>query len=233
MNDPYYFVRLDPGETHDTIIFGGQDHKTGQADDTREPYARLDAMLRQFLPKAEVTHRWSGQVIETRDRMPYIGETSKGQFAITGFCGNGLTFGTVGAMMARDAATGRSNPWSSLFDAGRTRVAQGLWDYLKENKDYPYYMIRDRFAGAEGKSLRAVHAGEGRLIDLRGKRVAAYRSPRGRLSVLSPVCPHLGCHVAWNEAEATWDCPCHGSRFAATGEVMRGPAESGLASMKD
>lgn len=228
LDEPYYFVRLQPGITHDTIIFGGQDHKTGQADDTRERFLKLETMLKRFAPDARVTHRWSGQIIESRDRLPYIGETSERQFAITGFCGNGLTFGTLGAMMARDAAIGQANPWSSLFDAGRTRVAMGLWNYVNENKDYPYYLIRDRFAGAEGKSLRAVKAGEGRLIDLRGKRVAAYRRPNGHLSVLSPVCPHLGCHVAWNEAESTWDCPCHGSRFSATGALMRGPAESDL-----
>jgi glycine/D-amino acid oxidase-like deaminating enzyme/nitrite reductase/ring-hydroxylating ferredoxin subunit len=228
LQEPYHFVRLSPGEAHDTIIFGGQDHKTGQADDTSAHYEKLEALLERLIPGAEVTHRWSGQVIETRDRLPYIGETSKNQFAITGFCGNGLTFGTLGAMMARDAATGKLNPWSELFDAGRTQVARGLWNYLKENKDYPYYLIRDRFAGAEGKSLREVRAGEGRLLDWRGKRVAAYRGKTGRLTVLSPVCTHMGCHVDWNETESTWDCPCHGSRFTAKGKVMAGPAETDL-----
>jgi glycine/D-amino acid oxidase-like deaminating enzyme/nitrite reductase/ring-hydroxylating ferredoxin subunit len=229
--DPYHYVRIVPHDRYDTIILGGGDHKTGQVHDTPQRYARLEALLHQFLPGATVSHRWSGQVIETRDGLPYIGETTKGQFTITGFGGNGITFGTLGAMMARDAVSGQRNPWAELFDAGRTRIAQGLWNYIKENKDYPYYMIRDRFAGAEGKSLRAVPAGEGRVIDLRGNRVAAYRSPEGRLSLMSPVCPHLGCHVGWNPAQATWDCPCHGSRFAATGDVLRGPAEEGLRSL--
>jgi len=228
LSDPYHFVRLEPRPTHDVVIFGGEDHKTGQVEDTAERPDRLKSLLHRFLPNAEVIRAWSGQVIATRDGIPYIGETSPHQFAITGFGGNGITFGTMGAMMARDCATGRTNPWSALFDVGRTRVTKGLWDYLKENKDYPYYMIRDRFAGAQGRSLRAVPAGEGRIIDLRGDRVAAYRDAAGALSVLSPVCPHMGCHVAWNSAESTWDCPCHGSRFAATGALMRGPAEQGL-----
>jgi hypothetical protein len=78
------------------------------------------------------------------------------QFAATGFSGNGMTFGTLGAMMARDWVVGAANPWSELFDLGRTKVRGGLWDYLKENKDYPYYLIRDRFAGAQGKSTRSI-----------------------------------------------------------------------------
>jgi glycine/D-amino acid oxidase-like deaminating enzyme/nitrite reductase/ring-hydroxylating ferredoxin subunit len=232
MSDPYHYVRLDPHDSYDTIIFGGQDHKTGQEPDTRARYAALEHTLRRWLPDVEITHRWSGQVIETRDQLPYIGETSPRQFAITGFCGNGITFGTLGAMMARDCATGRGNPWAELYDAGRTRVAKGMWDYLRENKDYPYYMVRDRFAGAEGRSLRAVPCGEGRIIDLRGKRLAAYRDANGRFSLLSPICPHMGCQVAWNTAESTWDCPCHGSRFSATGDIMRGPAEQGLKSLE-
>ena len=232
MGDPYHYARLDPHEAHDTIIFGGRDHKTGQAPDTRDRFTQLEQALRLWMPGADVTHRWSGQIIETRDGLPYIGETSPRQFTITGFGGNGITFGTLGAMMARDAATGRSNPWAALYDVGRTRVAQGLWDYLKENKDYPYYMVRDRFAGAEGRSLRAVPCGDGRIIDLRGSRIAAYRDAQGRFSLLSPICPHMGCQVAWNSAESTWDCPCHGSRFSATGAVMGGPAEQGLKSLE-
>ena len=228
LSEPYHYVRLEPHPRHDVVIFGGEDHKTGQVKDTAERPDRLGSLLHRWLPDAVVTRAWSGQVIETRDGLPYIGETSPRQFVITGFGGNGITFGTLGGMMARDAATGRPNPWATLFDVGRTSVAKGLWDYLKENKDYPYYMIRDRFAGAEGRSLRAVPAGEGRIIDLRGDRVAAYRDAGGALSVLSPVCPHMGCLVAWNAAESTWDCPCHGSRFSATGDVMSGPAEKGL-----
>ncbi len=188
----------------------------------------VEETLRSLLPQAKVTHRWSGQVIETRDGLPYIGETSPKQFAITGFSGNGLTFGTLGAMMARDAATGQSNPWRELFDIGRTRVAKGLTDYVSENKDYPYYLIRDRFAGADGKSLRAIPRGQGRLLELDGDRVAAYRDEDGTVTLLSPVCTHLGCLVNWNSAEASWDCPCHGSRFTATGKVIGGPAEKPL-----
>jgi Rieske Fe-S protein len=107
-------------------------------------------------------------------------------------------------------------------------VLGGTWDYIKENLDYPYYLIKDRFRAAEGESARNLKRGEGKILKLNGKRVAAYRDPHGKLIRLSPICTHLGCMVGWNQAEKTWDCPCHGSRFQATGEVLAGPAEAPL-----
>jgi Rieske Fe-S protein len=177
-------------------------------------------------------HRWSGQVIETPDGLPYIGETEKNQFAATGFSGNGMTFGTLSAMMASDRATGRANPWADLFDPARKKIRGGAWDYIRENKDYPYYLVRDWFAGVEGRSLRSVHRGEGKILERSGQRVAAYRAPNGQTSVVSAVCTHMGCVVDWNTAERTWDCPCHGSRFKTDGSVIAGPAESPLEKRK-
>jgi Rieske Fe-S protein len=115
-----------------------------------------------------------------------------------------------------------------LFDTGRTKIRHGLWDYVTENKDYPYYLVRDRFAAAEARTLRAVKRGEGKILDRDGSRVAAYRDADGQVTLRSAVCTHMGCEVGWNTAERTWDCPCHGSRFKPTGEVLAGPAESPL-----
>jgi glycine/D-amino acid oxidase-like deaminating enzyme/nitrite reductase/ring-hydroxylating ferredoxin subunit len=226
--DPYHYLRVDRHRGFDYAIFGGNDHKTGQVEDTDARFRSLEAKAAALLPQFEITHRWSGQVVETNDGLPYIGETSSRQFAGTGYAGNGMTFGTLTAMMARDAVEGRGNPWAGLFDVGRTKVKGGLWDYVKENADYPYYLIRDRFAGAEGQSLRAVKRGEGKILELDGEKVAVWRSRTGTVTQLSPVCTHMGCLVAWNPAEETWDCPCHGSRFKPAGEVLAGPAEAPL-----
>jgi Rieske Fe-S protein len=176
----------------------------------------------------DVTHRWSGQVIETPDGLPYIGETAARQFTGTGFSGNGMTFGTLTGMMAADHLLGQKNPWSELFDPDRKKVRGGLWDYLRENKDYPYYLVRDRVAGAEGRSVRTVRRGTGRILNLNGQHVAVYRDDSGATTRRSAVCTHMGCLVDWNDAERTWDCPCHGSRFKADGAVISGPAESPL-----
>ena len=225
---PYHYLRLEPHRDHDLVIFGGEDHKTGQVLDTAACYRRLEDTLSALIPGVEVAHHWSGQVIETADGLPYIGRVVDHQYAATGFGGNGLTFGTLGAMIATDAILGRPNPWLELFDPGRTAIGRGVWRYLKENADYPYYRLRDRFAGAESRSLRAPRRGHGKVIEQHGEKLAIYRDPSGAASVRSARCPHMGCVVGWNQVERTWDCPCHGSRFTAEGEVISGPAEAPL-----
>jgi Rieske Fe-S protein len=226
---PYRYVRLDRAAGSVRAIAGGEDHKTGQLEDGRAPFEALERWLVGMLPSARVTHRWSGSVIETPDGLPVIGEVAQGQFAATGFAGNGLTFGTLAAMILSDAIAGsRPNPWARLVDPDRSLIGRGAWNYVRENADYPYYLARDLFAGRSGRPLRALKPGEGALVTVDGKTIAASRDDQGRLSLLSPVCTHLGCRVAWNETEHTWDCPCHGSRFDATGEVLSGPAEHPL-----
>ena len=226
--DPYHYLRVEPRRDYDLVIYGGEDHKTGQEADTPACYRRVEEHLLKIVPGAVVTDRWSGQVIETPDGLPYIGQTAEHQYAATGYAGNGLTFGTLSAMLMSDAILQQSNPWAELFDPARKALTRGLWDYVKENVDYPYYMIRDRFAGAEGRSLRAVKRGQGKIVEHKGAKVAAYRDPAGAIILRSATCTHMGCTVGWNPAEHTWDCPCHGSRFTPAGEVISGPAEAPL-----
>jgi Rieske Fe-S protein len=230
-SDPYFYLRLARRGPPDYVIFGGEDHKTGQ-EHGQAAYQRLQRALLQRLPMAHVQHRWSGQVVETNDGVPFIGEVAPQQFLATGFAGNGMTFGTLSAMMAADAFEGRSNPWSELFSPKRKKLKGGTWSYLKENADYPYYLLRSRLAGAERKSVAGLRRHQGAILNVDGKKVAAYRDGDGRLFLRSPVCTHLGCIVAWNRAEQTWDCPCHGSRFRPTGEVLTGPAEQPLEELK-
>ena len=226
--EPYDYLRIDRHGDFDYLIYGGEDHKTGQKKATTKAYARLLARLQKIIPKANIDHRWSGQVICTPDGLPYIGENAERQFIATGYCGNGITFGTVAAMMARDWIAGRKNPWTDLFAVDRKKIKGAAWNYLRENKDYPYYMIKDRLARPEADSVRGLKPGEGMIIGSRAKKVAAFRDRNGNIHRLSPVCTHLGCLVRWNAAESTWDCPCHGSRFKPTGEVIAGPAEEAL-----
>jgi glycine/D-amino acid oxidase-like deaminating enzyme/nitrite reductase/ring-hydroxylating ferredoxin subunit len=226
---PYDYLRVDPHRDFDYLIYGGEDHKTGQKKQTAKAYARLLARLKKIIPEASIDHRWSGQVICTPDGLPYIGENAERQFVATGYCGNGITFGTVAAIMARDWVTGRKNPWTDLFAVDRKKINGATWNYIRENKDYPYYMIKDWIARPEAESVRDIKRGQGMVVGSRGKKRAVFRDRNGDLHELSPVCTHLGCLVRWNPAESTWDCPCHGSRFKTTGEVIAGPAEDALA----
>lgn len=229
-NDPYQYLRVDRRAESDYAIFGGEDHKTGQARNTETCFRKVATAFLKLVPQAKIDHRWSGQVIVANDGLPYIGTNEAHQFIATGFCGNGFTFGTIAAVMARDWITGVKNPWRDLFSPDRKKVRGGTWDYLRENKDYPYYLIQDRFRSPEGKSVRAVKRGEGKILKLGGKKLAIYRDDRGRIKKMSAVCTHMGCLVRWNQADATWDCPCHGSRFSPAGKVLGGPAETPLPS---
>ena len=228
-NDPYQYLRVHRQDGEDYAILGGEDHKTGQVERTESRYERLETALRQIAPEAIVDHRWSGQVIETNDGLPFIGEFSPGQFIATGFAGNGMTFGTLSAMMATDWAARKKNPWSDLFAPSRKKIKGGAWDYLKENVDYPYYLAKTRLTPAEGESLSELAPGEGKILRLKGRKMAVYRDASGRVQKRSATCTHMGCIVRWNSAETTWDCPCHGSRFRTDGSVISGPAESPLA----
>jgi nitrite reductase/ring-hydroxylating ferredoxin subunit/flavin-dependent dehydrogenase len=226
-SDPYFYLRIDQRASGDYAIFGGLDHKTGQADNPQSRFDELEQRLKKIIPEARTERRWSGQVIESNDGLPYIGETAPSQFAATGFCGNGMTFGTLAAMMACDAVEGRQNPWKELFAMERKTLSSG-WNYLRENFDYPYYLLRDRLAGSESGQPEDLDRGCGKVLSINGQRVACSRDRSGRLNYVSAICSHMGCVVHWNNAAETWDCPCHGSRFEPTGKVIAGPAEQGL-----
>jgi Rieske Fe-S protein len=143
-----------------------------------------------------------------------------------------MTFGCLAGLMACDAALGKKNPWQDLFSVSRTNIRGGTWDYVKQNSDYPYYIVADRFSRAEGDSFDDVAPGEGKILAIDGKRVACSKDDRGNVCAVSAVCTHMGCFVHWNQAERTWDCPCHGSRFHPSGEVLAGPAETPLESVE-
>jgi nitrite reductase/ring-hydroxylating ferredoxin subunit len=227
-NDPYEYLRIEEHEDHLYAIFGGEDVKTGQERNTEEVFDKLSRRLHELLPQAAIDRRWLGQVVETDDGMPFIGENEEREFIATGFCGNGFTLGTLSALMARDRYLGRGNPWYSLLAVDRSPFHGGTWRYVQENVDYPYYFLRDRLRRPETESMDEVGRSEGRIVGYQGKKVAAYRDDAGQLTLLAPQCTHLKCLVKWNSADRTWDCPCHGSRFRPTGEVLSGPAEQPL-----
>src|SRR6266513_4305607 len=201
--EPYDYMRIDRHEDFDYVIFGGEDHKTGQAEAEDNCYNNLLLRLLRILPDAHIENRWSAQAIDTNDGLPFIGENADRQFIATGFCGNGITFGTVSAMMARDWATETKNPWTELFAVDR-KMVRGIWDYLKENKDYPYYFVKDRLQRAEANSVRELKRGAGMIVQSKSGKLAAYRDSKGTVHKRSAICPHMGCIVRWNKAEKTW-----------------------------
>jgi glycine/D-amino acid oxidase-like deaminating enzyme/nitrite reductase/ring-hydroxylating ferredoxin subunit len=240
--DPYHYVRLqtvrgqygDP--THDVLIVGGEDHKTGQAEDFDARFRRLEEWTRERFPSVEsIEYRWSGQVMEPVDGLAFIGRNpldSDNVFIATGDSGNGMTHGTIAGRLLTDLILGRENAWATLYDPARMTLRAGL-EYARENLNVAA-QYTDYLTGGEVESAEEITPGAGAVVRRGLKKIAAYRDEEGTLHERSAVCTHLGCVVGWNDKEKTWDCPCHGSRFdARDGHVVNGPANEGLAAIDD
>ena len=225
IDDPYHYIRSAEFNGIPHLIIGGEDHKTGHDEHTSAHFAKLEDWARERFNIDQVSHRWSGQVVEPVDGLPYIGRNSLSDhsFVATGFSGTGLTFGTVAGMLISDLILGIQNPWAEVYEATRVKPLAGIKDYLTENIDYPTRMIGDRMGAAQETDTHRLRENQGAIVSIGGKKVAAYRDPQGELTVLSPVCPHMGCYVHWNDAETSWDCPCHGARFGPKGHLLNGP----------
>src|SRR5690606_3145136 len=227
---PSHYLRIQPAEEADLLIVGGEDHKSGQADDTAERHARLEAWARERFPfMGEVGWRWGGQVMESLDYLGYIGRNPMDDdnvYVATGDSGMGLTHGTIAGMLLSDIIAGYENPWAGLYDPAR-KPLRAAREFAAENANVAR-QYADWVTGGEVDSAAEVAPGSGALIRRGLHKVAVYRDPSGQLHERSAACPHLGCVVHWNAAEKTWDCPCHGSRFDALGKVINGPANVDL-----
>jgi glycine/D-amino acid oxidase-like deaminating enzyme/nitrite reductase/ring-hydroxylating ferredoxin subunit len=227
--DPYHYTRWQDTSEGTFLIVGGEDHRVGEEEDTEGSFERVASYARQYFGERAERHRWSGQVLEPHGGLPLIGG-SDDVYISTGYAGQGMTFGTAGAMLVTDLVLGLKNPWADVFDPSRNRPHITTREFITENLHFPAHLAVDRLtsAGVEARSTEDVARGEGKILKIDGKKVAAYRDDTGALHCLSPICTHMKCDVAWNNAERTWDCPCHGSRFTPTGDVLNGPAHEPL-----
>lgn len=208
------------------VMMVGGKHKTGQKDDPEAAFARLEDILQSRFDAGPAEFRWSAQQYRAADHLPYIGPSigSERLLLATGFAGDGLTFGTLASMIIADHIAGRRNPHADLYTPRRFTPLKSAGSFLKENLNVASYYVKDHIKGGEVSQLSEVPRGEGRIVDLAGDKLAVYRDDAYQLHVVSPVCTHLKCIVHWNQAERSWDCPCHGSRFATDGAVLEGPA---------
>jgi glycine/D-amino acid oxidase-like deaminating enzyme/nitrite reductase/ring-hydroxylating ferredoxin subunit len=212
------------------IQVGGQGHKPGlPGEDESERYDVLERFLREHWPAAgPVEYRWSTQDYMSVDRVPFVGRLNRRSehvFVATGFSKWGMTGGTVAAEILADTVLGRENPWASLYDSKRRAPAPKL---VRENAPAGLLFFKQRFVRGEQRSPDELAPGEGAILRVGGLKRAVYRDDSGAVHVLSPVCRHLWCYVEWNEAERTWDCPCHGSRYTGEGRLLQGPSVQDL-----
>ena len=231
---PYHYTRLFDTGQGIFLIVGGEDRDVGNEDNDQERYEALEQYCRVRFGVTTFSHRWSGQINEPADMLPFIGESSHGKnvWMSTGYSGTGMTYGTLSAMLLADFALGRENRFAKLYDPARKNVGSILENVVTKVTEIPKRLIEKvTHSDVEATSVAEVGEGEGKIVSAGGIKCAVARID-GELRALDPTCTHMGCTVAWNGAEKSWDCPCHGSRFDTHGEVLNGPATAPLAQPK-
>jgi Rieske Fe-S protein len=224
---PVHSIRSHELDGRSWLLVGGESHKTGQAD-AAERYRRLEEWARERFG-IEPELRWATQDQMPVDGVPFIGPVdplSRNVYVATGFRKWGLAMGTAAGELLAALVDGREHPWAELFDTLRLRPRASATGFVKENLNVALRFFGDRVLKRAG--IGSIPPGEGRIVGSGLGQRAVYRAEDGTLHSLSARCTHLGCIVSWNSGEKTWDCPCHGSRFGARGEVIMGPAVSPL-----
>jgi Rieske Fe-S protein len=228
-DDPYTYTRRQPDEGSNNLIVGGKDHATGHGDPD-ESYRALEEYVRQRWNVESIPYRWSAQFYEPPDGLPLIGEalTHSRIFLATGYSGTGMVFGTVGGMLLAGYALERVPDWAEIYRTSRFKPLAGGPHVAKLNLGVAKDFVKDRLTLPRIEDLSEVPVGEGQVVHLHGEKVAVYREESGKVHTVSPVCTHAFCIVHWNAAEKTWDCPCHGGRYAPDGQVLEGPPVKAL-----
>ena len=233
-NRPYHYIRLEEyDEQHDMLISGGEDHRTGQAEEDHikeeDRYVRLENWTRTHFPAFEsIDFKWSGQVMEPSDSLAFLGKNPGDDniYIITGDSGNGITHGTIGGMILTDQITGKHNPWDKIYSPSRVTL-KATSEYLHDTGNI-LSQYGDWFTKEDVKEAADLRIGQGGIISSGLKKIAVYRDEDNNLHVCSAVCPHMGGILHWNADEKTFDCPVHGSRFTTEGKIVNGPAIADL-----
>ena len=212
------------------ILIAGESHKTGQGKNTMTHYEALASFGRQTLGLENIAYRWSAQDLVTLDKVPYIGAVTPEQSNLliaTGFRKWGMSNGTAAALLFRDLVKDGKNKFQQLYTPSRLNVHPSLKNFLVQNANVAAHLIKGKFEIPEQK-IKDLANDEAAVVSVKGERKGVYKDKEGTINIVDTTCTHVGCEVEWNEGERTWDCPCHGSRFSYTGEVIEGPAEKPL-----
>jgi glycine/D-amino acid oxidase-like deaminating enzyme/nitrite reductase/ring-hydroxylating ferredoxin subunit len=231
LQDPYHYYRTHEIDGETLLIAGGEDHKTGQVDDTVECFSKLENYVRTYFDVNKVVYSWSSQYYEPVDGFPYIGVLpgSNGKiYTATGFRGNGMMFGSLSSRIIADLILTGSSKYEKLFSPARIKPVAGFANFVKEQASVVADFVKDKFFTERIDSLTEIGEGEAKVVNYEGKNFAIYKETSGRMHILRSTCPHARCEVHWNNAEISWDCPCHGSRFNLNGKMLTGPSVKGL-----
>ncbi|AXI09812.1 FAD-dependent oxidoreductase [Oceanobacillus zhaokaii] len=212
------------------VLIVGESHKTGQGKETIKHYEALKAFGEQIFELESIPYYWSAQDLVTLDKVPYIGELTSGHPNIliaTGYRKWGMSNGTAAALLFRDIILDKKNNYKSLYTPSRFIANPSIKNFLTENVNVATQLIKGKLE-LTNINPNTLANDEGAVITIKGERKGAYKDKQGQLHIVDTTCTHVGCEVEWNNGDRSWDCPCHGSRFSYTGEVLEGPAEKPL-----
>ncbi|CAM4436184.1 FAD-dependent oxidoreductase [Paenibacillus typhae] len=223
--EPTRSLRAVEWNGHNLVIVGGENHKTGQGICTFGHYENLEVFAGGLLGSRQIPYRWSTQDLITLDKVPYIGKPDEDEeiYIATGYGKWGMTNGTLAAQIITDQIMGRANRYSGLYDPSRFKARPSIKNFIVQNANVAKELVAGKVEIVRKKTSE-LGADEGAVVFHDGKRAGAYRDPEGKLHLVDRTCTHMGCECEWNNAERSWDCPCHGSRFSYEGDVLEGPA---------
>ncbi|SFJ29398.1 Glycine/D-amino acid oxidase [Halobacillus dabanensis] len=232
IDTPAFSMRHTEVNGEKLAIIGGENHKTGKSENTEEHYKHLTEFAEEHFGVVDVPYKWSAQDLMTPDNIPFIGQSVTGRpnvYLATGFKKWGITNGMAAAVLLKDLITGKKNPYENLFDPTRSHLKrEDSKNIIKEGLGDGAELVKSRLERGRKTDIEDLQNDEGAIVNVKGTRTGAYRNERGELHLVDSTCTHMKCGVEWNNAERSWDCPCHGSRFSVTGEVIEGPATKPL-----
>ena len=225
--EPYHYYRSQEINGKQYLIAGGKDHQTGDKTNSINILEELESHVRNYFDVKNINFQWSSQYYEPVDGLPYIGKIPNGSdnvMVATGFNGNGMIFGTLSGKIISDLIIHGNSNYEDLFNPRRIKPIAGFSKFTSHNLNVASTWIKDKIPKEHIEHLTALADDEGKVISYDGHSYAVYKDPAGTIHALKNLCSHIQCSVQWNNAELTWDCPCHGSRFGVKGNVLNAPA---------
>lgn len=231
--DPIYSMKYHFDGKDNILLISGGNHRVGAKDNEQESYEELERFLNENFKNPRIISKWSAQDCMTYDNIPYIGNytsNTKDIYVATGFKKWGMTHSAAAAIIIKNNILGIKDDFSSVFNPSRITPMQSAKNFLSSGMYIANGFLKNIKPIFE--NLFDVNEGEGKIINYYGKSVGVYRDEKGDYFCINPVCKHLKCGVSFNEAEKTWDCQCHGSRYDIKGKILEGPTVEPLDKIK-
>lgn len=234
--NPSRSLRSQKDEDGQLILVVGEEHKTGQGEDTIVHYEKLMDFAGELFTVEDIPYRWSTQDCMTLDGVPYAGyyvkDTSR-LFVATGYGKWGMSNSIASAHVIRDLIVKGDSPWMDIYDPSRKTTGAAIGNFVLQNANVVGQLLGGKLEALPDDIDTRMEKGEAEVVRIDGRRTGIYKDEEGNLHAVDTTCTHLGCELNWNSAERTWDCPCHGSRFSYRGEVVEGPANNPLNTLEN